>query len=182
MLAVIAIIMTGSFFTASAKDNSTGMRMEIVEAEQDDNEFALFTYKDEDGTMGYYLGLGRELRISDLFDVQILGGSLSHIDEVCLSLGKTSDEALEMINTLISLYDKDTGTLIELPARLSTGADRLGDPTTINCIVKKKLLGGKFLQFHFTSGKHSAETNLSKSTLKFLRKGLELHIKRHKNN
>ena len=182
MWVVIAIISLSNAFTATAKDNSTGIRMEIVETEQDDNEFTLFTYKDEDGTTGYYLSLGRELRISDLLDIKILGGSLSHIDEVCLFLGQTSDEALESMNSLLSLYDKDPDTLAEFPARLSTGAEQLGESTTIICIVKKKFLGGKFLQFQFTSGKHTAETNLSKSSLKFLRKGLELHIKRHKNN
>lgn len=173
--------LTCNTFTASAKDIPTGMRMEIVEAEQDDNEFTIFTYKDEDGTMGYYMSLAWDFNISEIFDVQILGGSLSHIDEVCLYLGGTADEALESLNSLMSLYDKDANTTVELPARLSTGADRLGDNTTVQCIVKKKFLGGKSLQFHFVSGKHTAKTNLGKSTFKFLRKGLELDMKRNKN-
>ncbi len=177
--AVIAIFaMTCDAFSASAKDIPAGVRMEIVEAGEDDNEFGIFSYKDKDGTVSYYMSLAWEFKISEVFDVEIMGGSLSHIDEVCLCLGVTHDEAIESLNTLLALFDEDVNTLAELPARLATGAERLGDFTTINCLVKKKLIGGKSLQFHFVSGKHSGEASLSKSTLKFLKKGLELDKKR----
>lgn len=179
VLAFIAII-TLSFdcTTASAKDIPTGMRMEIAEAGEDDNECTLFTYKDEDGNFGYYLGLGRVFRILDvLFDGE-LNSSFDHVDEVCLCLGATPDVALASLDTLLSMFDKDVNTVVELPARMSTGADRLGVAAKVPCIVKKKFIGGKYLQFHFVSGKHTAEADLSKSTVKFLKKGLELDMKR----
>ena len=65
---------------------------------------------------------------------------------------------------------------------MATGADKLGGLTIINCVVKKKFIKGKYLQFNFVSGKHSAEVDLSQSTDKFLRKALELDMKRHKKN
>lgn len=179
--AIIAI-MTLSFdsFNAAAKDTPTGMRMEIVEDEENDNVFSLFTYKDKDGTFGYYLGLGKEFKISEVFDVEILGGSLSHIDEACLWLGDSPEGALKALEGLLALYDQETGTSLELPARAATGAEKLGVPTKVICIVNKKFIGGKYLKFHFVSGKHTAETDMSKSTVKFLKKGLELDMKRHK--
>ena len=80
-------------FSASAKDNPVGMRMEIAESGDDDNETVLFTYKDQDGTEAYYLGLGRVFRILDvLFDGE-LNTSFDHVDEVCLCLGTTAEQA-----------------------------------------------------------------------------------------
>lgn len=180
--AIIAFTsLTSNPFSASAKDIPTGMRIEITEVEDNDNEFVIFTYKDEDGTLGYYLGLGHEFKISEVFDVEILGGSLSHIDEVCLKLGETADDALASLDGLLAMADKDVNTYVELPARLTTGAGKLAGTTTITCIVRKKFIGGKYLQFQFESGKHTAEANLSKSSIKFLRKSLEIYMKRHKN-
>lgn len=181
MWTVIAIF-TLAFnpFDASAKDIPAGMRMEIVEDEENDNVFSLFTYKDQDGTFGYYLGLGKEFKISEVFDVEILGGSLSHIDEACLWLGDTPEGALQALEGLLGLYDQDVNTTLKLPARLATGAERLSERTMVTCIVGKKMLGGKFLRFYFPSGKHTAECDMGKSTVKFLKKGLELDMKRHK--
>ena len=169
-------------FSASAKDNPVGMRMEIAESGDDDNETVLFTYKDQDGTEAYYLGLGRVFRILDvLFDGE-LNTSFDHVDEVCLCLGTTAEPALASFDLLLSFYDEDINTIAEFPARMATGADKLGGLTIINCVVKKKFIKGKYLQFNFVSGKHSAEVDLSKSTVKFLRKALELDMKRHKKN
>ena len=183
MWAVIAIIAFAFDNTAaSAKDIPAGMRMEIASADEDDNECSLFTYKDEDGNFGYYLGLGRVFRILDILFDGDLNNSFDHIDEVCLCLGATPEVALASFDTLLSMFDKDVNTVIEFPARMSTGAEKLGAATRIPCVVKKKFIGGKYLQFHFPSGKHTAEANLSKSTIKFLKKGLELDMKRHKSN
>ena len=179
--AVIAIF-TLSFdtFTTAAKDIPAGMRMEIASSEDDDNEFELFTYKDQDGTLGYYLGLGRVFRVLDiLFDGE-LNTSFDHIDEACLCLGGTAEQALASLDLLLSFYDEDVNTIAEFPARMSTGSGQLGEPIIITCIVKKKFFGGKYLQFHFASGKHTAEADLGKSTVKFLKKGLEFDMKRHK--
>ena len=182
MWAVIAIVaLTSNTFTASAKDIPVGMRMEIAEVEDDDNEFTIFTYKDQDGTLGYYLSLGHVIRIMDLLFDGETNTSFDHVDEVCLCLGVTADEALASLDLLLSFYEEDFNTVAEFPARMSTGAERLGDLTIIHCIVKKKFLKGKYLQFNFASGKHSAEADLTKSTVKFLKKGLEFDMKRHKN-
>ena len=178
--AVIAIIaLSFDTFSVSAKDIPSGIRMEIAEDEEDDNVFSIFTYKDEDGTMGYYLGLGNEFNISEAFDIEILGGSLSHIDEVCLKLGETADEALVALDGLLALLDKDVNTFVDLPARLTTGAESLSGPTTITCTVRKKLIGGKYLQFCFL-GEQLSEVNLSKSSIKFLKKALQIDMKRSK--
>ena len=42
------------------------MRMEIAEAELNDNQYSLFTYLDEDGKYGYYMSLGRVYRLIEV--------------------------------------------------------------------------------------------------------------------
>ena len=182
--ALVAIFtLTLDAFSASAKDKGLGMRLEIIETEDNDNLFTVFTYQEKDGPVGYYLGVGKEFDPSEVFGFEILGGTLSvsHIDEVCLYLGSTADEALATLDEMFALFDKDVNFEAKFPARLSTGSEQLGDPTTVPCVVKKKLLTGKYLRFFFVSGKHNAEADLDKSTLKFLRKGLEMDKKRHNN-
>ena len=182
MLALIVIFtLSVDAFTASAKDKTAGMRMEICEDEENDNVFSLFTYKDKDGTESYYLGLGKEFKISEVFDVEILGGSLSHIDEVCLWLADTPEGAMQALDGLLALFDQDVNTTLKLPARMATDAEQLSERTMVTCVVSKKTLGGKFLRFYFDSGKHYSECDLSKSTVKFLKKGLEFDMKKHKN-
>lgn len=166
--------------SASAGDLPAGMRMEIVEDEENDNVFSVFSYKDQDGTMGYYLGLGKELRISEELGIEIFGASFSHIDEVCLFIGATPDEALATLDGILKLFDQDVNTFIKIPARMTTGAEQLGDATMVNCTVRKKFITGKYLQFSFLGDKDVVFADLGKSTVKFLRKGLELDIKRHK--
>lgn len=170
MWAVIAICtLTLCDFQASAKDKAKGMRMEIVSVEQNDNEFVIYTYKDEDGSENYYLSLGHEFRISEEFGFEILGASLSLVDDASLCLGSTRDEAVEFLNSLVDIFDEDVNYVASFPGRLSTGGgERLGDATTINCVLKKKFIGGKYLQFQFESGKHHATADIGKTTLKRL--------------
>lgn len=182
MLALVAVFtLTLDTFTASAKDKALGMKLEIVETDNNDNQFSIFTYQEKGGAVGYYMGVGKEFDPSEVFGYEILGGTLSvtHIDEVGLYLGSTVDEALKTLDAMLALYDKDVDFQTEFQGRLTTGSGQLDAPTTIPCVVKKKFLKGKFLRFYFVSGKHNAEADLDKSSLKFLRKGLELDKKRH---
>ena len=181
--AFIAIFtLTLDAFTASAKGSHSGMKLEIVETDDNDSQFSIFTYQEEKGgPVTYYLGIGREFEASEVFGFEIFGGSLSHIDESAVYLGATADEALASLDALFNLFDKDVDFETEFPGRLSNDAGQLGNPTKVACVVKKKFLSGKFLRFYFVSGKHNAEADLGKSSLKFLRKGLEMDMKRHKN-
>ena len=181
--ALVAVFtLTLDSFSASAKDKALGMKLEIVETDDNDSQFSIFTYQEEkEGPVVYYLGIGREFEASEVFGFEIFGGSISHIDESAIYLGATADEALASLDALFNLFDKDVDFETEFPGRLTTGSGQLGDPTTLACVVKKKFLKGKFLRFYFVSGKHNAEADLDKSSLKFLRKGLELDKKRHKN-
>ena len=181
--ALVAVSMlTLDAFSASAKDKTLGMKLEIVETDDNDSQFSIFTYQEEKGgPVVYYLGIGREFEASEVFGFEIFGGSLSHIDESSLYLGATADEALASLDAILELFDKDVDFETEFPGRLTTGSGQLGDPTTVACVVKKKFLSGIFLRFYFVSGKHNAEADLGKSSLKFLRKGLEVDMKRHKN-
>ena len=166
-----------------AQDIPAGMRVEIASAEQDKEVFEIFKYKDDEGTVGYYLSVGKVFKILEIFrDADALNSSFDHINESCIWLGATSEEAAATLDSIIALYDEDVQTTREFEGRASTGSEKLGKPNTITCVVQKKLLGGKRLQFIFTSGKHTANTYLNKSTAKQLRWSMKFNKKLHPND
>ena len=178
---VVAMMAT---WCAQAQNIPAGIRMEIGDSERDKSEYSLFSYKDEDGTFGFYLGLGRVTDFVKIFRDDITSASFADIRETCICLGSTYDEAMATLQALLDLYDKDEDTTLEVSGRASTGSERLGEPNTSTCVVKKKPLGGKRLLFIFKSGKHEAHTYLPKSVVKELRTDLKfdkkLHPKQHR--
>lgn len=173
---VVAMMTT---LSAQAQKIVPGMRMEIAESERDKSEYSLFTYKDDDETFGYYLGLGRVTHLLSIFRDDITDASFDDIKETCIWLGATYDEAMNTLSKILDLYDKDLETTEEFKGRAATGGERLGEPNSSICIVKKKPLGGKHLMFLFTSGKRRAETFLPKSVVKELRTSLKIDKKLH---
>ena len=162
-----------------AQKQPVGMRVEVCEAETEHGEYSIFTYQDTDeaDTFGYYLSLGR---ITDFLGAEeILGLEIKNIHEVTIRLGGTTDEALATIASILALYDKDVDTTAEFQGRATTSAFKLGEPITTTCIVVKKVLGGKRLQFLFPEGKRQARAYLSKSILKELRTSFKFDIKLH---
>ena len=176
LLAVTAIMATWSL-QAQQKEIPANIRLEVAEASNDNAEYSIFIYKDDDGTIGYYLCLGGsgggfaiESNNSTTFSVQ-------DIRETCLWLGATTEEVFASIDTLLALYDKEPGTTREFRGRTTNGAERLTDQNSTRCEVKKKLLGGKRLLFSYTSGKYQCGVYLSKGIVKQLRFGLKTNIK-----
>ena len=164
---------------AHAQKQPAGMRVEVAEAETDNGDYSIFTYKDTDSveTFGYYLSLGR---VSDFLGAdEFLGMEVKNLHEVTIRLGATTDEALATIDTMLDLYDKDVDTTVEFSGRAATSGSQLGDVVTSTCVVVKKPLGGKRLQFLFPSGKRKARCYLPKSALKELRTNFKLDIKLH---
>ena len=173
---VFAMMVTMS---VQAQNIPTGMRMEVAEAETDNSEYSIFTYKDDDETFGYYLGLGRVINYVSIFRDDVTDMSFEDIKETCICLGSTYDEAMATLGDILDLFNKDVETVVEFKGRAATGADRLGEPNTSTCIVQKKPLGGKRLLFQFTCGKRQAQTYLTKSVVKELRLGLKMDKKLH---
>ena len=165
--------------SVNAQKQPTGMRVEVAEAETDNGEYSIFTYKDSDvdDSFAYYLSLGR---VTDFLGAdEILGMEVKNIHEVTIRLGATTDEALATIGDILDLYDKDVNTTVDFQGRAATSGFRLGEPVTTTCVVVKKLLGGKRLQFLFPEGKRQACAYLSKSVLKELRTNFKFDIKLH---
>jgi hypothetical protein len=179
ILITLALALTTLF--AFAQNFPAGMRMEFIEVGQDDNEFSIFSYKDDDGTIGYYLSLGTNYNLLGIFTDDDSNFSLSHFDETCITLGSTPEEANKTLDILLALEDGELGTMAEFPCRMSMGAERLGGSSTAICYVTKRLLQSKRLVFHFTSGGRTAETDLTKSALKSLISGFRLGLKLHPN-
>ncbi|MBR5092280.1 MAG: hypothetical protein IKX32_02260 [Bacteroidales bacterium] len=171
ILALAAMMVAASGIQAQ-KTFPAGIRMEVAESGRDNAQYTIFTYMDSDSTFGYYLSLGGT---SEIFSMS--GGntnfSIADTRETCLWLGSTADEAFAMLDTLLSLYDKEVGTMVEFESRTTGGAEGLTDRTVTPCVVEKKLLGGKRLLFTFTSGRRQCGVYLTKSVIKELRFGLK---------
>lgn len=171
----LALIAAFSF----AQDIPVGIRNEITEAGEDDNEYSIFTYKDEDGTFGYYLSLGRVYNILEVYRESDRDFSIDHIDETCLYMGANLDDAFACLESLLNLLEEDLGTTREFPCRLTNGGLRLTDHCTATCIVVKRFLQRRRLCFHFPVGHRTAEVDLTRSAIKSLRWNLDLAKKMH---
>ena len=147
MTIAFALVTLGAF---AQKEQPIGLRMEVAEAETDHAEYSIFTYRDEDDNFGYYLSLAKVTHILGLLRDDITDAAFDAIKETCICLGATYDEANATLDTILDLFDKDVDTRTELKSRAVTGSDRLGHFTTTTCIVQKKALGGKRLQFLFS--------------------------------
>lgn len=158
-----------------------GMRMEVAEADIDNSEYSIFTYKDTDSddTFAYYLSLGRVTQLLGAIRDDITDMSFDDIRETCVFLGATYDETITTLNSILDLYDKDLETTVEFRGRAATGSDRLGEPNVTLCMVKKKPLGGKRLEFFFDCGNRHAHAYLPKSVVKNLRTDLKIDKKLH---
>ena len=172
---LVAFLLMGTMSASAQK--KLGMRMEIAESETDHGDYSIFTYTDEDGTLGYYMGVARTSDI--LAGGEILGVTGKNIKETAIWLGTTADEAFDTIDSILALYDKDVDTSTEFKSRDTNGAGNLGELSTSQCVVVKKPLGGKRLMFVFTSGNHKAHTYLSKTIIKELRAELKIDKKLH---
>lgn len=172
----LAIAFTTLF--AQAQNQPAGIRMELTEVGEDDNEFSIFTYKDEDGTFGYYLSVSHSFNILEIFSDDV-NSSFSHINETCLWLGANADEARATLDSMTTLLDASPGTVAQFPCRRSSGADKLSVPDTATAVVVKRFLQGKRLNFQFVSGSHTAEADLTRGTLKSLISSFNLALKLH---
>ena len=165
-----------------AQDIPTGMRMEVIEVSQgndDEDQYTIFQYKEENGNTGYYLSMEHSIELLGLIRGDLAKSSFSHYDEVCLPMGTTREEVQDKIESMFQMLDKAVGTKFEFPCRINNGAEKLGEESTATCVLTKRFLKGKRLEFSFTSGERTAQTYLNKSVLKQLRFGLKLDKKIH---
>ena len=91
----------------------------------------------------------------------------------------------ETMNTILTVEKwlkdicKDVNTAVEFNGRASTNSFKLGETVTATCVVGKKLLGGKRLEFLFPVGKYQAVCYVPKSVLKDLRTNFKIDVKLH---
>ena len=176
---VTALMMVTCVF---AQDIPAGIRMEIVESDEDSkDQYSIFQYKDKNGEAQYHMGVGYKLELLSLVRDDITNTSFSHIDEVCLPMGTTRDQVLENLDSYLELLNKPVGTTVELPCRLTNGAEGLAEESTATCIVVKRFLQSKRLCLHFTSGSRTADADLLKSSIKSMRLSVKLDKKLHPN-
>ena len=179
IIITLAFAFVTLFASAQINNQPAGIRMEIGEIRDNDDVCVAFSYKDEDGTIGYYLSVGYQFDILEIFS-ENTSSSFGHLDETCLVLGSTLEEALATVDSMLELYDKDPGTVIELPAREAVALERLGDETTATCMVVKRFLQAKRLCFHFTRGTLTAQVDLPKSSLRSIRGMIEFDLRRQR--
>jgi len=159
-----------------------GLRMECAEYEENDQrEYSLYSYTDEDGTFGYYLSIAYLSQPLSISLSDRLSSTISRIDEINLFLGKEPDEVYASLNELLSLLGEAPGTTQEFEGRTTLGAEALAPGTvTTRCTVVKRALEGKRLCFVFPSGDRIVEADLTKAAIKSLRSGFKFHQKIYK--
>ena len=172
---LVALILMSTTSVMAQMNKPKSMRMEVAEAETDKGEYTIFTYIDSDDTFGYYLSLVRE---SDFLGAdEILGMEVKNVSETTIWLGATADEAFVTIDNIMALYDKDLETTAEFKGRGAKNGAHLGDENIVKCMVVKKTLGGKRLEFFFPQGNRTAHAYLTKQVLKELRSELKISKK-----
>lgn len=179
LLAFLAAVLL-AVLPVCAQNYTPGVRYESTEISVNDEVYTVFSYTDDDGSFGYYLSIAH---VDEILSVSTprSSASISNIYEACLWLGNSRDEALHFLDEMLSLFEQEAGTVREMPARMTTLSDRLGDDIQLVCEVKKKLLGGKRLLLYFPVGRYEGQTYLNKSTVKQLRWGLKMDQKLHPN-
>ncbi|MBQ1635729.1 MAG: hypothetical protein II102_03890, partial [Bacteroidales bacterium] len=136
-------------------------RVELARAEDDGNLFTVFTFKDADGTQGYYLGLGTP---NDIPGTVIV---FDDVAETCIFLGETLAEAAKTMDDILALYGQGAGTTANFTARMGVGPMVL-EKGIATAVVKNRFLAGKRLSFFYTSSRYTTETSLRKPAAKKL--------------
>ena len=175
---LITIAATFVALSSFGQNITAGVRHEAVEVEDNDNEYSIFEYKDDDGTYGIYMSLGHSFPILEIITDDSTS-SLSHIDETCLYIGKSYDEVLPFLDNLLALVDQEQGSTAKFQGRLTAGSERLTESCTATCMVVNRFLQTKRLSFIFSSGGHTAEADLTKSAIKSLRTSFAIYEKLH---
>ena len=128
--------------TAMAQENTSKARLMVAEA---------------DGATGYYLALGAPDRIPGAYIV------FDQLAETSIFLGNTESEANKAIDDIIALFDKPSGTTVDLPARLAVGETFIAYGKS-TCVVKSRFLRGKRLSFFCEHDSYVTETYLTKES------------------
>lgn len=166
--------------SALAQRGPVGMRMECAAASEDDWEYSLFSYLDEDGTFGYYLGVSVVFDILEVFRDDIKDMSFGHADEVCVWMGASRSEVAETLERMLGWYDAEVGTVFPVEARgVNKGGETLDGPVKADCILVRRILQGKRLCFNFVSGSHTARADLRKGVLKTIKRVFEIDGRLH---
>ena len=177
IITIAAALFAGLAF--APKEIPAGIRMEIAEVEQNEDEIcSLFTYKDADGTYGYYLSVGRDRTFAE-FTAGRTSGAIGWMDETCLCLGATADEAAASLDALLAMFDEPVGCSQEFKCRTPKLLEDVGEYSTATGTLVKIPLVGKRIRFEFGTGRKTREADLSKSTVKTMRSSLKLHRKLH---
>lgn len=148
------------------RDVPVGGSMEVASVETESSingvgigkQITLYKVRDNDGNPSFFLSISNSaltLSIGDSWFGIPTGG-------VLLDFGTTYDEAMDMLDNLLDMFNEDNGTQKELVSR---------DGEPIICTLNK----GAF-------GKHLsiAETSLSKSNIKGLKTSLKISKKLHR--
>ncbi len=121
-------------------------------------QITLYKVRDNDGNPSFFLSISNPaltLSIGDSWFGIPTGG-------VLLDFGTTYDEAMDMLDNLLDMFNEDNGTQKDLVSR---------DGEPIICTLNKGALG-KHLSI--------AETSLSKSNIKGLKTSLKISKKLHR--
>ena len=146
------------------KWNAFLAKREIGEVEVDDRfTYEVFTFKDQDGGIHYYLGL----------DTMTLR-------RVFVLLGHSGKEAVETMSGIVNLFNEDFGTYKTLEGQLGFDTPEEAMASTVRVYLDKKPLALKpNLAFVYGPASLQYVSELTKINAKALLKMLSVYVKRH---
>lgn len=137
---------------AMAQNNGFKRSIATLQAGED-SHYQIFSYDDNEGSRGYYLGLGA------------VSGT-----ETFVLLGNNVNDAAQSLQAIMALFDAPKGDTMEYKAKLGA---KLPEGDAVSCKVKVE----SKKQLCFTAKSHS--TRIQKSSVKTLLKFLNSYQKRH---
>jgi len=170
----ICIALVLATFGVMAQTKTSGIRNEVTKIEGDDNgkEFSIFSYTSKDIPFGYWLGLG-EVNNNLGFPFVFEG-----VTETCIYLGSNSTEVVATLDSLLNCFSLGTDTR-EFPAMMAVGRPLKHKGMAV-CSVERRFIF-KRLCIRFTHQGYTTESFLTKSEVKYLRRGFLFNEQKEQN-
>ena len=163
-LTTAALIVASVTMLAQALPANT--RKTVAQAQGKDKTYEIFTYKDADGTTGYYLGLGTPDNIPGYII------TFDDIPETCLMMGSSLEEVQKNLEDLLAFFGSASGTTKNFAARTAIGS-QLKESADAQAALQVIFMGGKRIVFTYPSKAFTTETYLRRHTIRALLNSLQ---------
>ena len=164
LLTCIALVVAS--VAALAQTIPANKRTTVASFAENDKAYEIFAYKDADGTLGYYLGLGTPDNIPGYII------TFDDVPETCIKMGATKEEVRKSLEDILSFYGSASGTAKSFEARTAVGG-KLKESNTAKATLQRIFMGGRRVEFEYPSKAFTTVTYLRRHTVRALLKSLQ---------